>query len=227
MFFKVNLLLIDAHLHTVYSRHGNLKIKDIFKIYNKKGIIPAITEHNTSKPWEEAEYYSRKYCLPFIKGEEIKVYHNGSIVGELLGLFMVEQVEPGDIFQVIDSLKSQQALISVAHPYDVFRRPVLKGFTMLEQIKRLIDAVEIFNSRCLLSSANKNAENFARQNHLAFTAGTDAHFSCELGNAFLIVDADTPENARKKILKGQCSWWGRRSPLRAHLYTRLAKIHLM
>jgi len=215
------------HMHTYYSRHGNLKIKDIFSTYSKKGIIPAITEHNTSKPWQEAEQYSRKYSLPFIKGEEIKVYHEGSLVGELLGLFMNEEVKPGNIFEVIDSLKEQHALISVAHPYDILRKPLFKGFTMLEQIKDKVDAIEIFNSRCLLSSANKKAERFAMQNSLAFTAGTDSHFSCELGNAFLIVDASTLEEARKKILKKQCSYWGRKSSLKAHLYTRLAKLNLM
>lgn len=217
-------LFLDMHVHTIYSGHATLQVKDIFRIYKAKGIVPAITEHNTIKPWKEAEHYSKKYAMPFIKGEEIKVHHNGKLIGEILGFFMNEEVKPGDIFEVLDSLHEQQALISVAHPFDVLRKPLFKGFLMLEEIKSKVDAIEIFNSRCLLSSANEKAKHYAEKNKLAFTAGTDAHFPFELGKAFLIVDADDTEEARKKILAKKCSYWGSRSDFKAHIYTHLVKL---
>ncbi|MCX8190489.1 MAG: PHP domain-containing protein [Candidatus Diapherotrites archaeon] len=189
--------------------------------------MPALTEHNSTRPWIEAISLSKKYSVPFIKGEEIKVYNNGSLVGELLGLFMTSHVNPGEIFEVIDKLKDQDAIISVSHPFDLLRRPFFQGFRMLEEIKKEVHAIEVFNSRCLLGSANEKAKAFAERNKLAFTAGTDAHFKCELGNAYLCVDADTLETARKKILKGQCTYFGRKGPLRAQIYTKLAKLHLM
>jgi len=219
-----DVLFLDMHVHTIYSGHGSLRVKDIFKIYRAKGIVPAITEHNTAKPWKEAEHYSKKYGLPFIKGEEIKVYHNGKLVGELLGFFMNEEITSGNIFEVIDRLREQQALISVAHPFDVLRKPLLKGFLMLNEIKNKVDAIEIFNSRCWLSSANEKAKHYAEKNKLAFTAGTDAHFPFELGSAFLIVDANSVEEVRRKILAKKCSYWGKRNGLRVHLYTQLAKL---
>ena len=95
---------------------------------------------------------------------------------------------------------------------------------MLDEIKNKVDAIEIFNSRCWLSSANEKAKRYIEKNKLAFTAGTDAHFPSELGKAFLIVDANTPEEARKKILAKKCSYWGRRNGLEVHLYTQLAKL---
>ncbi|MCD6479061.1 MAG: PHP domain-containing protein [Candidatus Diapherotrites archaeon] len=217
-------LLIDMHVHTVYSGHGSLRVNEIFKIYKTKGIVPAITEHNTAKPWKEAEHFSKKYSLPFIKGEEIKVYHNAKLVGELLGLFMNEEIAPGSIFEVIDRLHEQQAMISVAHPFDVLRKPFFKGFTMLEQIRKKVDAIEVFNSRCYFSAANKKAKEFADRNNMPFTAGTDAHFANELGNAFMIIDASSLEEARKKILAKKCSYWGKPSSKIVHLYTQLAKL---
>ncbi|MEM4598719.1 MAG: PHP-associated domain-containing protein [Candidatus Diapherotrites archaeon] len=222
-----DFLLIDTHIHTKLAGHASLSVDEIFNFCSKKGIVPALTEHNSTRPWDEAYALSKKYSLQFIRGEEIKVYNNGVFVGELLGLFMNSHVKPGEIFEVIDSLREQDAIISVSHPFDFMRRPFFRGFRMLEEIKKEVHAVEIFNSRCIFGSANEKAKVFAEKNKLAFTVGTDAHFRCELGNAYLCVDADTLETARKKILKGQCTYFGRKGPLRAQLYTKLAKLHLM
>ncbi len=217
-------LLLDMHVHTIYSGHANLQVKELFRIYKMRGIVPAITDHDNCKAWQEAERISKLYKHPFIKGEEIKVYHNNRFVGELLGLFMEEPVEPGEIFDVIDKLKEQQALISVAHPFDVLRKPLFSGFKMLDEIKNRIDAIEVFNSRCWLTSANTKAKEYASKNNLAFTAGTDAHFACELGKAFLIVDANSLEEARKKILAKECSYWGKPNSKKVHVLSWLAKM---
>jgi hypothetical protein len=214
------------HIHTIYSGHAGLSVKTLFKTYGMKGIVPAIVDHNNCRAWQEAEEYSKRYKLDFIKGEEIKVYYNGCLVGELLGLFMNEEIKPANVFEVIDSLREQQAMISVAHPFDLLRRPLFKGFTMLEQIKKKVDAIEVFNSRCYFSSANKKAKEFVDKNKMPFTAGTDAHFVNELGNAFMIIDASSLEEARKKILAKKCSYWGRSSSKIVHLYTQLAKLGL-
>ncbi|MEM4662523.1 MAG: PHP-associated domain-containing protein [Candidatus Diapherotrites archaeon] len=217
-------MLIDAHVHTHYCNHANLKLKTIFNFYSKKNIVPAITEHNSTAPWKEANKLSKKYNLPYIKGEEIKVYQNNRLVGELLALFMNEEVKAGNIFEVIDRLKSQDALISISHPFDITRKPLFKGFWMLNEIKKSVHAIEIFNSRCIFNFFNEKAKSFANENKLAFTVGTDAHFLCELGNAYLILDANSIEEARKKILKADCKYFGRLSPIRVHIYTQLAKL---
>ncbi len=208
------------HIHTAYSKDAGLKLKNLFRFCSARGIVPAITDHNTTKAWKEAEKLSKRYKTPFIKGEEIKVLHNECIVGELLGLFMNEPVKSYDVYEAIDELRAQDAIISVAHPFDIFRR----AFKMLDEVAGKVDCIEIFNSRCWLSEFNAKAAKYARERKIPFTAGTDAHFSFELGKAFLICDASSLEEARKKILKGKCSYYGRLNVLSGHLMTWLRKL---
>ena len=53
-----------------------------------------------------------------------------------------------------------------------------------------------------------------------------AHMPYEIGNAYNIVDANTIEEARKKMLKGEFTSFGKKAPWMAHFHTALAKKHL-
>jgi hypothetical protein len=86
--------------------------------------------------------------------------------------------------QTIEILRSQDAFISVSHPFDVFR----SGHWELDNLLKIvpyIDAIEVFNSRCMFPRFNTQAQEFALQHHLLGTVGSDSHHISEIGTATL------------------------------------------
>jgi len=220
-------LKIDFHIHSRHSGDAGLKPEQIIGLSKEKGIIPALTDHNTCDGWKETKKQSKSQKWPFIQGEEIKVYSGSNYLGELLGLFMQNPVKKGQLWDVLDALEEQDAFISVPHPFDYLRKPLLYSFKALDEIVSEVHAVEVFNSRCRFNFPNKLAERYAAEHGKPFTAGSDAHFPVELGNAYVEVEASDLEEARKKILKRKCSFSGKISPWKVHNYTTLVKLGLM
>jgi len=217
-------MLIDTHIHCTCSGHAGNSAKAIIAHSKKNGIVPALTDHNSINGWTAFEREAKQEGIKFILGEEVKIIENGSCKGEVLGLFLNEEVKPGTFGEVIDAFRAQDAFISIAHPFDRFRKALLaRSDKPLELIKK-VDAIEIFNSRSWLSSFNMDAQEFAEKHSMPFTVGTDAHFPVELGNAFMEIDASDLEEARKKMLKGSAIFQARMSPRRVHIMTQLAKL---
>jgi predicted metal-dependent phosphoesterase TrpH len=50
-----------------------------------------------------------------------------------------------------------------------------------------VDAIEIFNARCMSPQANHMAKQFATDHNLPGTAGSDAHTAFELGRATMLL----------------------------------------
>ena len=215
---------IDTHIHSIYSGHAALSPKDIVSFGKKTGIVPALTDHNCVSGWPAFGREAKRQGVPFILGEEVRVFESGKCLGELLCLFLRERVEPGELWDVIDAAKAQGALVSAAHPFDFLRKALFCRARDPKKIMKKIDAVEAWNSRSWTRKANASAMEFAEKNRCAVTAGTDAHFSLELGNAFLEVDAGSLDEARKKIAKGKATFYGKMSPKRIHVMTQMAKI---
>jgi hypothetical protein len=72
--------------------------------------------------------------------------------------------------------------------------------TILRLREQNVDAIEIFNSRCMLPVFNRRAMGFAEQHHLMGTVGSDAHAAFELGRSLVLLDPfDGPDELRKVI----------------------------
>ena len=84
--------------------------------------------------------------------------------------------------EAIRRLKDQGAFISVSHPQDRYRGWRLPD---LLEIMPHVDALEVFNSRCIHAEDNKNAQLLACKYDLPGTVGSDAHFAFEVGNAYI------------------------------------------
>src|SRR5262249_29064886 len=81
-------------------------------------------------------------------------------------------------------LRDQKAVISVAHPFDRLRQGAWREQD-LERIIDQVDAIEVFNSRCIFPQDNVKAMAFAQKHHVPGTAGSDAHTPVEYGQAKL------------------------------------------
>ena len=91
---------------------------------------------------------------------------------------------------------------------------------LLEIIPR-VDAIEVYNSRCMLPRFNRMAVRFAEKYNLAGTVGSDAHAAFELGRSLLLMEQfESPEGMRNVIRKAK--FVTRWSPPWFHLTSRYA-----
>jgi predicted metal-dependent phosphoesterase TrpH len=84
-----------------------------------------------------------------------------------------------------------------------------------------VDAVEIFNARCMIPNANQLAKEFALEYGLPGTAGSDAHTAQELGRAVLILPPFEGTDGLRGVIK-DAKVRGRMSPFWVHFYSRYA-----
>lgn len=86
-----------------------------------------------------------------------------------------------------------------------------------------VDAIEVFNSRCMDPRFNHRAKAFAEKHNLPGTVGSDAHGAFEVGKSVMLLDPfDSPEGLRKVIRQAKVQT--RLSPWWVHLVSRYASI---
>jgi hypothetical protein len=151
-----------------------------------------------------------------IVGEEI--FTTG---GELLAAFVTTGVPAGlSPRETISRLRDQGAFISVSHPFDRSRKGAW-DVDRLREIMPLVDAIEVYNSRCMLAGANRLAGEFARAHDLPGTVGSDAHTAWELGRATLLLPSFSGADGLKQVVR-QGVVDARGSPSWVHLASRYA-----
>ncbi len=211
------MIKVDMHVHSKYSNDCASEPLKLFKLAEKRNICFAITDHNVFKNYDFYKTLMKNSNIFVIPGEEIKVYEGKELIGELLVYFIEKEIRKKQLWDVIDEAKNQDAIISIAHPYDITRKPYFKGFKKMKEVAKKVDAVEVFNSHCLTNAPNKKAEEFAEKNKLAKTAGSDAHLVNEIGNAYIKVYGTEMEEVRKAIKKRNTICEGKLSPKRNKL----------
>ncbi len=215
------LLKIELHCHTYASGDSLVNPRDLLDEARRKGVDRlAITDHNEIWAALEAQQMDPERV---IVGEEVL-----TTKGELLAFFVQEKVPRGlKPEAAIERLREQGAYISVSHPFDRQRH----GWALadLEAIAPLVDAVEVFNARCVLPQINRSAQEFAQTHALAGTVGSDAHLLWEVGRATLRVRPFTTrdefaEAVREGQMEGGASpLWVRFGSLFAKSQKRLVK----
>ncbi|GAB4472856.1 MAG: PHP domain-containing protein [Anaerolineales bacterium] len=209
------LIHVELHCHTDASGDSLLSIAQLLATCKQKKIAKiAITDHNTIRNALLAHEIAPDIV---IVGEEILTQQ-----GELLAFFVKEEIPSGlDAIEAIAELRKQGAFISVSHPYDHFR----KGYWQedaLEKIADKVDAIEVFNARCIFNRHNRLAVAFAHQHNLFGTVGSDAHSSIEIGRAYHIMDNfSNVTQFRSALLASSVST--RLSSPWVHLLSRYAK----
>ncbi|HEX8993109.1 MAG TPA: PHP domain-containing protein [Anaerolineales bacterium] len=209
------MLRTEFHCHTVYSKDSLTPPARLVDACRRKGIDRVIvTDHNAIGGAREAQALDPERV---IIGEEIMTTR-----GEILAAFVREEVPPGlSPHETIARLRAQGAFISVSHPFDEMRAGGWAKPDLLE-ITPLVDAIEVFNSRCILPEFNRQAREFAEQHALAGTVGSDAHATFELGRSVLLLEPFTDADQLRKVIRTAISKT-RASPPWFHLVSRYAK----
>jgi len=202
----------DLHIHSKYSSDGILDPGKIVKVAVKKGLDGiAVTDHNTIKGGLSTKKFETEN-FKVIVGSEIYTTR-----GEIIGLFLSEEIKSKEFSEVCDEIRDQDGLIIVPHPFDELRNSSFK--IRKEDIKRF-DAIETFNSRCIYQKYNKKAGSYAEKNDLSAVGGSDAHFSYEIGRAGISIDSDDIRNA---VLKNDLNVFGKNTIFLIHVLTKVLK----
>lgn len=169
---------VELHCHTHYSRDCLTRFKQLVDRCRRLSIDKiAITDHNTA---EGALALAQLEPGLVIVAEEIMTTE-----GELLGYFMKETIPPGlSPQETIQRLRAQGAFISVSHPFDRLRKGAWTR-VQLDRIIHEVDAIEVFNARCLWKDDNEQAQSYAAEYQKPGTVGSDAHIPFEIGKATL------------------------------------------
>jgi predicted metal-dependent phosphoesterase TrpH len=178
----------DLHIHSKYSYDSNLSLKKILYFAKKRGLNGiAITDHNTIKGALETKKINKDKDFIVIIGTEIKTEY-----GDVLGLFLNEKINTKNFFEVIDSIKSQNGLSVLAHPYAQYKKP--------EILINKVDLIEGFNARSK-KIFNKATVRLCKKFNKRMTAGSDAHSFFEIGRGFTDVDMDIEKALRNGVTK--------------------------
>ena len=208
------MISVEFHCHTHASKDSLTRPADLISAARRKGIGRVIvTDHNSIIGAREAEAIDPELI---IIGEEIM-----TTKGEILASYVKELI-PANLSpkETIDILKKQGAFISVSHPFDEMRKGGWQENDLLE-ILPFVDAIEVYNSRCMFPRFNRRAGLFAQKHNIAGTVGSDAHGAFELGRSILLLDQFAgPQELRQVIrrAKMKVKW----SPWWFHLISRYA-----
>ncbi|HSM71698.1 MAG TPA: PHP domain-containing protein [Anaerolineales bacterium] len=213
----MDLIRIEFHCHTVFSGDSLTSPQKLVDVCRRKGIDRVVvTDHNTITGAVAAQKLDPELV---IVGEEILTTR-----GEILAAYVIEEVPPNlSPQETIRRLKEQGAFISVSHPFDRLRKGGWKEEDLLEILPD-VDAIEIYNSRCMNPNFNRRARAFAEKHDIPGTVGSDAHAAFELGRSVLLLEQfEGADELRSVIRKGipQVKW----SPPWFHFSSRYASIY--
>lgn len=171
---------VDLHSHTLWSKDCITAFETIIRLCRQRNIQRiAITDHNTA----EGALLMQQFAPDLvIVGEEIMTTQ-----GEILAYFVRESVPAGlTPHDTIWRLRDQGAVIGVSHPFDRLRKGAWREDDLL-RIVEMVDAIEIYNARCVFPEDNERALSFAERHQLIGTAGSDAHIRPEYGRAMTMM----------------------------------------
>jgi predicted metal-dependent phosphoesterase TrpH len=207
-------LRVEFHCHTEYSKDSLVTVRQLLATCREREIDRVVvTDHNTIAGALAAQAIDPERV---IVGEEVLTQQ-----GELLAAYVTEEIPKGlPAVEAIARLREQGAFISISHPFDVTRSGHWRLADLVE-VAPLVDAVEVFNARCLLPGFNQRAEIFAEEYGLLGTAGSDAHTRPEIGLAALLLAPFSDAESLKHAL-ASAHWETGHSGLRARFGSRYA-----
>lgn len=205
------MLKCDLHIHSSFSRDGESRIEDILRQAEITGLDAiAITDHDNIEGARHALRCASSVIV--IPGIEVSTRQ-----GHLLVLGVQEPIPAGMDFRETIRLAHEMGGVAIlAHPFHIWRHGIgrkVKGSV------RFVDAVEAFNSRYIVGTANRKAAMWARKYGKPCVGGSDAHHARFVGYGITFVDAEPEINSiLRAIREGRTIAGCRMTPL--HTYTR-------
>lgn len=205
------MLACDLHIHTDHSRDGESSVEEVIRRAEAAGLdVVAITDHDTvSGALHALSIPTRLLVIP---GIEVSTRQ-----GHLLVLGVTASVPRGlDMGESIRLAKEMGGLAILPHPFHFWRHGAGRG---IDAWVRDLDAIEVFNSRYIVGSANRKAERVASRLGKPCVGGSDAHNARFVGYGRTLVESECSVPAVINAIRaGRTIACGRMTPLRT--YTR-------
>ena len=205
------MLTCDLHVHTCFSKDGESSVEEILKRAEEVGLDAiAITDHDTVDGARRA--LACRTSVLVIPGIEVSTKQ-----GHLLVLGVTEVIPAGlDVNTTAEIARRMGGLLILPHPYHRWRH----GVALRRKAgMAIVDAVEAFNSRYIVGSANRKAAKIARRMGKPCVGGSDAHNAKFVGFGRTFVDAEpNVASILQAIRDGKVMSGGKKTPLRT--YTR-------
>ena len=205
------MLTCDLHVHTNFSKDGESSVEEILKRAEEVGLDAiAITDHDTVDGARRA--LACRTSVLVIPGIEVSTKQ-----GHLLVLGVTEVIPAGlDVNATVEIARRMGGVLILPHPYHRLRH----GVALRRKAGMgIVDAVEAFNSRYIVGSANRKAAKIARRMGKPCVGGSDAHNAKFVGFGRTFVDAEpTVASILQAIRDGKVRSGGKKTPLRT--YTR-------
>ncbi|MDD1675137.1 MAG: PHP domain-containing protein [Methanomicrobiales archaeon] len=205
------MLKCDLHVHTSFSRDGESRVEDILRRAEQVGLdVIAITDHDTV----EGFHYAQRCRSPILVIPGIEV---STRQGHIIVLGIDVPLPPRkDVLETISRARELGGLVILPHPYHMWRHGVARK---MKGSISAVDAVEAFNSRYIVGTANRKAALMARRYHKPCVGGSDAHHARFVGFGVTYIDAEPNiESILAAIHAGKTIAGCRMTPLRT--YTR-------
>jgi predicted metal-dependent phosphoesterase TrpH len=195
---RAGSMLVDLHMHSRHSWDCTTPIDELLDAALAAGLgALAVTDHDTIAGGVEARARAAERGLPLqvIVGSEIKTAADG----EVIGLFLREEVAPGLAFaETLERIRAQGGIVYVPHPFDHFHTTPERSL-LLEHVGE-IDVLETANARLWLERDNRAAERFAGEHGLRRGAGSDAHVPEGIGTGALrLAPFDDPSSFLRSV----------------------------
>lgn len=181
---------LDLHIHSKYSFDSLMRLKTIIKVAKKKNLKGiAITDHNTIVGGQRARQLNKEQILVIVGSEII------TDIGDIIGLFLTENIKSCDAYEVLDQIKRQDGISVFPHP---FKGHKLASKKTIEILKR-VDCIEELSSRAPIGLKEYQ---YLKSFNRVPVAGSDAHFPVEIGLCQTLLDINNTdlESVRKGIL---------------------------
>jgi hypothetical protein len=198
----------DLHVHSNYSKDSNSSHDDIFEVILKRGLDGfAICDHDTVEGGLACEKRAleRGLDITVIPGVEVT-----SSKGHILVLGIRKNIESLlSPEETIERARRLGGTVIIPHPF----KQSSHGIGSFEGLD--IDAVEVFNSRCILNTANLKAETESKRLGIPGVGGSDSHVPEMVGQAYTEIDAseNTMEAVLRAIREGKVAPAGKSTPI--------------
>lgn len=205
------MLSCDLHVHTNYSKDGESSVEEIIRAAEVAGLDAiAITDHDSIDGAKKA--LECKTSVLVIPGIEVTTKQ-----GHLLVLGVTAIIPAGlDVEATVAIAQRMGGLLILPHPYHIWRHGVARR---RKTGMVVVDAVESFNSRYIVGSANRKAERIALKLGKPCVGGSDAHNARFVGFGRTYVEAEKNVPAILDAIRaGNVTCGGKKTPLRT--YTR-------
>lgn len=174
---------LDLHCHTQHSGDCFVPLEQLVRTAAARGLTHlAITDHDSCQCARHNA--GRSWAVELIFGEEVTLA-NGT---HLIALGIRDEIQSKTLAEALREVREAGGLVVVPHPFKkgsgIFSRPDEELFEVRELVAAHADAIEVCNSK-LSEEENRRAFELARQLGKAMTAGSDAHFGSDVGDAVL------------------------------------------